>query len=1457
MTRFIVSGRSSIFARLALAAALSFTLAGQTIITTIAGTDKSLPVNGVPGTALNLLPYGSGTVDSAGNYYFVDGSVDKVLRLGTDGTITAVAGNGIRAYSGDGGSALNASLDTPFGVAADMAGNLYIADSNNQRIRKVTAAGVILTIGGNGLEGESGDGGPAINATLGTPFGIAVDTSGNVYFTEADGNRLRKISASGVISTLTASLNQPYGVTVDPSGNVYVADAGNTRVVRIAVSGAVSTIQVPASFNLTYPTGVALDNSGNLYITDYGWSDVLKVTPAGAVSLVAGATMGFSGDGGPAASAGLNLPYSASPDATGDLFILDFNNARIRKVSPSLIITTVAGNTSAATVGDGGPATLAFLDHPVHAVTDPAGNVYIADLFNYRVRKVSIKGLITTVAGNGTAGYAGDGGSATSASLFDPWDIAVDNAGNLYIADPVDAVIRKVSSTGIISTIAGSPDGDGCQASQGPATAPLLLNPVGVAVDSAQNVYVADNDCNVVWKVSSGGFISVIAGVPGFSGYGGDEGPATNALLSAPTSVALDAMGNLYIADAGNSLIRRVNPLGTIETVAGVPKQAGYGGDGGRAISALLNMPQGVATDTAGNIYVADSFNLRVRMINAQGIISTIAGTGQNAFSGDGGPAMRAAVAPSGVYIDSAGDVIIADQPNNRVRAILSIAPAYQVSPASLSFQAVSNGQVTSAQTLQLTSAVAGLPFSISKNSSWLQVSPASGVLPATVQVSIDPTGSAAGNPSTALVISVPGATPAALTVNVTANIANAANPVISLDRQSLTFSALQGSPAQTAQISIGNSGSGQFSAIATATTDSAPGWLSVTPANAVVAANTPATLFVTASPGSLAPGTYTGKIAVSNADGSQTKTAMVIMAVNPSAAILTLSQTGLTFRAVAQGGSPLPQTVTILNTGSGQMPWTAQAKILSGSSSWLSLSAASGTVQNPTSPSTLTVTANPSGLPQGDYYASVEIAAPGSNSPSQLLTVLMSVLPPGSTLPPEVQPSALVFVGSAAAPPGSQDVLVSNRAGGQLSFVTSKTTSDGANWIAYTPSTGTVQPNVPGKVTIQTDFSVAPAGVTTGSVNFVFSDGSVQAVHVLSVNNSATASAVRGHANSSCAITLLSLNDASPLAAVVGQPTKLQVSATQCGQPISSTSIVSAAFSTGQNGQPFSYTQQNGIWETTWVPQSATTSPLTITVTALSIAASGGSAGSQIYVTANVASSSSPLFTSITNAASLEANVPVTPGGLITIFGANMSNSGGVPATAVPLPIDLNGATVYMNDEQLPILYSSPTQLNVQVPYALPLDKAVSFTVQHAGAQMTAPPIQVASSLPAVFTVNASGSGQGAITSSNYVLADANNPAKRGDTIIIYCTGLGQVTPAVLEGTPAPSNPPATTIAVPTVTIGGEQAPVVFHGLSPGSTGLYQINAVLPTDATTGNAVPVIVYVNNVASPAVTMSVQ
>jgi uncharacterized protein (TIGR03437 family) len=669
-------------------------MAQQYSITTIAG-GAPLFAEALKATGVSTGQPARVTADTAGNVYF--SSIDSVFKVTPAGVLTVIAGSGHPGFSGDGGPAVKAQLNSPQGLAVDSRGNLYIADSGNNRVRVVASNGVINTFAGNGQTGDSlpatpvspaqpvyGDGGPPTQANLHSPSGVAVDSSNNVYIADTAHNRICEVLTSfNVIETVAGDTYAGYG-----------GDAGYPTTP--APPYPVPYQAVLAEFR--GPEDVFIDSAGNMYIADTGNNLIRKVTTDGNINYIAGAgllsppapvgTIGaYWGDGGPAISAGLYNPVSVTVDSVGNIYEVepDPSGARVRMISlaswnpttcveGNWCINTIAGNRPNGFGGDGGPASGSTLNMATGAAVDSSGNLYIADSRNGRIRKITaVAGTnpaIGTIAGDGVFSYSGDGGQAEYAQLNFPQGVAVGADGSVYFADSDNNVVRKVTSSGVVSTIAGNGTaGYGGDGASGPAA--QLNAPVGVAVDAAGNVFIADSGNNRVRKVSASGAISTVAG-NGSAGSTGDGGAASSAELNAPFGLTLDASGNLYVTEFTGDRVRKIAAgSGVVSTVAG-DGIGGYTGDGGQAVNAEIDCPEAVAVDASGNIYIADSVNNVVRLVNASGLISSVVGTGGSAFSGDFGPATQAQlINPSGLALDSSGNLFITDG-STRVRKVYS-----------------------------------------------------------------------------------------------------------------------------------------------------------------------------------------------------------------------------------------------------------------------------------------------------------------------------------------------------------------------------------------------------------------------------------------------------------------------------------------------------------------------------------------------------------------------------------------------------------------------------------------------------------------------------------------------------------------------------------------------------------------------------------------------------------------
>ena len=572
---------------------------GVVTVSTFAGSGEEGFANGV-GTAAKFRFPTSVAVDSDDNLYVADAFNNRIRKITSGGDVTTLAGTGDTTQ-----------FNTPFGVAVDSSGNVYVADTGNSRIQKIiTSEEGVVTV--------STLAGSRTAAEFRFPYAVAVDSSGNVYVADRDNHRIRKItSEEGVVTVSTlagsrtaAEFRFPSGVTVDSFGDVYVADAGNNRIRKITLRGVISTFagtgtaghqegaNTAAQFNTPY--GVAVDPSGNVYVADSGNNRIRKITSRGVVSTFAGTGTAGHREGASTA-APFDTPFDVAMDPSGTLYVADTDNHRIREITPGGVVTTLAGSGIQGFAN--GAGTAAQFDGPSGVAVDSSGNVYVADYGNDRIRRITPEGVVTTLAGSGIRGFAN--GAGTAAQFDGPSGVAVDSSDNLYVADYGNDRIRKIIiSTKVVSTLAGSTWGY----KEGTGTAALFRSPYDVAVDSSGNVYVADKDNHRIRKIIiSTKMVSTLAG----STWGYKDATGAAARFRDPIGMTVDSSDNLYVADAGNNRIRRITPGGVVSTFA----DSTEGDDDATGTATQLKVPSGVAVDSSDNLYVADSNNHLIRKI--------------------------------------------------------------------------------------------------------------------------------------------------------------------------------------------------------------------------------------------------------------------------------------------------------------------------------------------------------------------------------------------------------------------------------------------------------------------------------------------------------------------------------------------------------------------------------------------------------------------------------------------------------------------------------------------------------------------------------------------------------------------------------------------------------------------------------------------------------------------------
>jgi trimeric autotransporter adhesin len=1482
----------------------------QGIITTIAGAGWSFRGDGGRAADAQLATVEGMALDSAGNLYAADSENHVVVRITPGRSLVVIAGNGIRGFSGDGGAATSASLRYPSAVAVDSSGNVYIADTGNHRVRKVTG-GIISTVAGMGDTDFSGDGGPAVLATLREPRGVAVDATGNLYIADYGNSRIRKVTAGGIISSIagtgnfdfsgdggpavSAALAGPVGLAIDAAGGLYIADSANDRIRKIT-NGVITSVAggggsfaegIPASSaRLGSPLSVGLDGAGNFYIVSRYIYLVRRVTSSGTITSVAGnGQRGFSGDGGPALAAPLNLPLSLAADGSG-VYIADTGNHRIRKVTGSTI-STWAGNGLGRFLGDGADAAGSALNRPQSIEADSQGNLFIADVYNNRIRKIFANGNISTVAGNGLFGFSGDGGAAANASLALAENItgdstnlihsmAADSAGNLYFPDPANNRIRKVSPVGIITTVAGS--GDCCFSGDGPAIANSLYGPSGVAVGPSGDLYISDTYNNRIRKITaSNGMMTTIAGTDD-QGFSGDGGQGTLAKLYSPLGIAVDPGGNVFFSDSGNRRIRKITPGGFISTIAG-DGEYGSSGDLGPATAARFTSLHGITIDTSGNIYVVDGG--RIRKVSPAGIISTVAGPGVPENLGDGGPATTASLnEPHDVAVDSAGNVYIADTLNNRIRKVLAQPPIFVAAPLELGFTAPAGSGPTASQPITLSGSVAGLFWQLSARTlnggEWLTATPSDGLLPQQVSVSANPRLLTPGTYRGKIEFNAPAAPSLLVSADVTFTVTQSIASALAVEPNQFTFEAIIGSSAPAAQtLRVRNSGGGTLNWSASSTTISGGSWLSLSANSGTASSVSPGLLDVRVNPAGMPAGVYSGAVTITSPETNQTLAAAVTLLISQPQQIMLLSQRGLLFVAVEGGGAPPPQAFGVLNTGQGAMSWQATATTLSGSN-WLGISTTAGTsIGASLQPPLIDVSVNATGMSAGFYSGQIQISSSGANNSPQFVTVALNVLPRDSNPGVVVRPTGLIFVRPAgSSSPASQTVRLATAAGGNVAAGATPATLQGGPWLEATPRNLTFTSADPRSVTVQPTLGPLAPGEYFGAVTLLFNDNTSQTVNVLFVVTPAGSTQVTQNS-------LTGLSEGSNPAAVGCTPQRLYIVAQSLGSnfnlPVGYPSsfqaevkddcdnsvpdaVVVATFDS--NDAPVLLSHVGG-GHYQGSGQQSRTGPVRVTLRANRT----GLAQAQVLLNGQVSGSLgvTPLLNSggIVNAASSAAGEPLAPGSIISVYGSSLADTvSGIGASQTPLPTILGNATLNVGGQEVPLFYSRTDQLNAQLPFNLhPNSRPAAFVkLQTAnGTQLFSVPenITIAPARPAIFTINQQGTGQGAILNQDFSANSPSHPETRGRVIQIFATGLGTTNPVVAPGQAAPSSPPAITTEVVEAHIGGQSAQVQFSGLAPNFVGLYQVNVVIPTEVSTGDSVQLVITQAGVPSNTVSLAIR
>ncbi|WP_175404068.1 gliding motility-associated C-terminal domain-containing protein [Mucilaginibacter sp. PPCGB 2223] len=681
------------------------------------------------GTAARFSEPDGLVIDGAGNLYVSDQQTNLIRKVTPGGLVSTIAGKNSGFINGTGAAA---SFNAPRGLAIDPAGNLYVADQANNAIRKITQAGVVTTVAGSGATGFNN--GTGTSATFNTPTGVGIDNAGNLYIADAGNNAIRKITPAGGVTTFATGFSFPREVRVDDSGNLYVTDQQSYTIKKVTPTGVVSVVAGNGQSGTTdgygnvatfdSPIGLALDGLGNLFIADNGLVrkvaingyTINKALPAGlvfdtATGIISGTPTAVSPsttytvtayNSGGSSSTNINIAVTGAPIVlnppnisytTPNIYTLNQPIAALAPVNtggavpPNIYgkVTTIAG-TGIAGSTNGNAATASFYN-PYNSAIDNSGNIYVSDTYNHLIRKITSAGVVTTLAGNGSIGSSN--GTGASASFNYPGGIALDPSGNIFVSDQQNQLIREITPSGVVTTFAGN--GIGALVNGAGASA-SFNGPEGLAFDATGNLYVADRINNAIRKITPAGVVTTFAGT---GSQGSVNGPSTSATFNSASGVAFDGLGNLFVADRNNHLIRKITPAGTVTTFAG---SGSVGSQNGTGIAASFNIPFGVAADVSGNVYVADEYNHLIRRITSAGIVTTLAGSGTPGAVNAIGTSASFNY-PTSVTIDRAGYLNVVDAGNNMIRNI--VLTGYTIDkplPPGLSFD-VTTGIITGTPT--------------------------------------------------------------------------------------------------------------------------------------------------------------------------------------------------------------------------------------------------------------------------------------------------------------------------------------------------------------------------------------------------------------------------------------------------------------------------------------------------------------------------------------------------------------------------------------------------------------------------------------------------------------------------------------------------------------------------------------------------------------------------------------
>ncbi|MBL8211393.1 MAG: hypothetical protein JNK87_11805 [Bryobacterales bacterium] len=1325
--------------------------------------------------------------------------------LGQPGTVTTIAG---QFPLGDGGPAMEAAFYGPGGLARDSKGNVYVLETN--RLRRISPDGVVTTYAGTGLEsGPIGDGGPVNRATLASRRwnGLIVDGDDNIYFSDGGRQRIRKISASGTITTL--------------------AGTGESS---------------------------------------------------------------FSGDGGPATEARLNNPLHLVFDREGGLNFIDGANLRLRRIRKDGIIETIAGKGVRGPSSAIGTAALdAQFDELKGIALDSQGRVLLADL--NRVMAIDAEGKLELVAGGGTS--TRDGAPATEALFPNLFWITTDPLGNPWIANAVN--MRRVNPDGTVETVLGDGSRRANSLVPGERMPAKALRFTGVW----QPLWLPDGgflfsegEGQMIYRCGADGMVERFAGVTASAGA---DGASQFARVSAPTDVLTEQDGTLHVLE--DQALRYITANGSIQTrwaaalgsmglalapngdlivthpainstigvtsrqtnverfiAATESRGQGFSGDGGPAIRAQLNLPYGVTCDAAGNIFFADWLNHRIRKIDVDGIITTVAGNGIIGFAGDNGPGINAALSyPMGVTVGPDGTLYIADTGNRRIRTVDQAGIIRTFAEPSAFF---GNGNPN-----RLALAPDGSVIVTDTAHRIHRISPqGTGRVIGGTGV---PSFSGDGGSSTAATFN----TPTGVTVDANGNIyiADTGNNRIRMIRgistvraepRSFVFAYALGAPAvsQTLTLFAGDDETTQYRV-----TTNVP-WLSVTPASGELTQPSVA-LRVTASAAGLGRGAYQGRITILNVDKGDSYEVPVSMIISGTPQQLRLDRTGLTFATMANGAT-LTQSLRVLNTGTGAMPFTALGSTTSGGA-WLRVSPGSGQSTAGATAPALNVSVDPTGLAPGAYFGLVTVNAPNVDNAPQSAVVVLNVFPNDAPPGAQVSPYGLVFTTPPEGRPANQNISLSNPSNRALTYTATLAFPDTRRWFTLSATTGSIAAGQSAALTVTPAVAGIPTGIYRGTVQLRFApDNTTQTVDLILVVATgsvlSTSSSFGPRANGCIPRRLVPLFRApgAGFRVTAGWPEAVEVLvADDCGDPVSS-GRVTVTFST--NDPPLQLTAVgNGRWTAAWTARTVRASNVAMVA---NVQSEAPRLEARTQITGGVVENRlQPLIDTggVVSLASLKREQPVATNSLIAVLGTRFSAEN-QEAPSTPWPTELLDTRASIAGRPIPLRRTSEGRIEALLPLGVPEFTTHQMIVQRGRSYSPPESVLVTAASPAVFTADESGSNQGSVyiqdTDGRRKLASEERPVSAGDLIEIEATGLGMTDPVVPPGQSAPEDGARVTSAVE-VTIGGKPAEVREAVLMPGTVGVYLVKVVVPDGLETSTSTPLILTVDGQPSPTVTVA--